>query len=71
MKTVLRGADLNCPSCAVKLERALTALPGVERARVHFATGRIEVERDDARVAVEDLLKVVRQLGYNVKVAGV
>ena len=70
MKTVLRSRDLTCPSCVAKLEKALNAVEGVERARVHFTTGRIEVEHDPARVDGEDLVKVVRASGYDAKVSG-
>lgn len=68
-KTLLRSQELNCPSCVAKIEKALTALDGVETAKVHFTTGRIEVRHDPARVSPEDLAKTVRATGYEAKVA--
>ena len=48
MKTILRSDDLSCPSCVPKIEKALGQIDGVTDAKVHFATGRIEVEYDAA-----------------------
>jgi len=42
---------------------------GVSRAKVHFSTGRIEVEHDG--VDDEKLIDTVRQVGYNANVASV
>jgi copper chaperone len=68
MKTLLRSQDLSCPSCVPKIEKALTGVPGVQSARVHFTTGRIEVEHDPA-ASVEALVKAVRSTGYEAKVS--
>jgi copper chaperone CopZ len=68
MKTLLRSQELTCPSCVAKIEKALTAVPGVERAQVHFNTGRIEVEHTP-QVKSEELVQAVRRVGYEAKVA--
>lgn len=57
MKTVLRSNELSCPSCIEKIEKALTAIPGVASAKVFFNTGRIEVEHDAERVKAEVLVQ--------------
>lgn len=64
MKTLLRSQELSCPSCVAKIEKALKAVDGVETAKVHFTTGRIEVEHDPERAHAEDLVKAVRAAGY-------
>ena len=69
MKTILRSKELTCPSCVAKIEKALQAVDGVEEAKVHFNTGRIEVQHDAARVAGTDLEKAVRAIGYEAKVS--
>lgn len=68
MKTVLRSSELSCPSCVAKIERRLRALDGVTAAKVHFTTGRIEVEHDASRVGADVLVKAVREAGYNATV---
>ncbi len=64
VRTILRSDDLTCPSCIRKIEHVLARTPGVERGRVHFATGRIEVHHDPAVVTPEALAEVVGGLGY-------
>ncbi|RLP23113.1 heavy-metal-associated domain-containing protein [Mesorhizobium sp. YM1C-6-2] len=67
MKTVLRSDELSCPSCVPKIEKALNALPGVEKATVRFNTGKIEVEHDPSQSSVEALVDAVRSTGYEAR----
>ncbi len=69
MKTILRSKELTCPSCIAKIEKALKAVEGVEDAKVHFNTGRIEVQHDPQAVHGEDLEKAIRAIGYEAKVS--
>ena len=67
VKTVLRSDELSCPSCVPKIEKALNALPGVEKAEVRFNSGKIEVEHDPERASVEALVEAVRGTGYEAR----
>jgi copper chaperone len=69
MKTVLRSNELSCPSCIEKIEKALTAIPGVASAKVFFNTGRIEVEHDAESVKADDLAKTIRAIGYEAQIS--
>ncbi len=69
MKTILRSQELSCPSCVAKIEKALKAVDGVEKATVHFNTGRIEVEHT-SQVQPLKLVEAVRSVGYESKVSG-
>jgi copper chaperone len=69
MKTLLRSQELSCPSCVAKIEKALKSLDGVQAAKVHFNTGRIEVEHDPQDASDEDLVKAVRSAGYEARVS--
>jgi len=64
MRTILRSKDFSCPSCVSKIETDLNRVDGVEQAKVHFSTGRIEVHHDADAVSVNDLVERVRKLGY-------
>lgn len=68
MKTILRSQELSCPSCVAKIEKALVAVDGVEQAKVHFNTGRIEVEHKPTVEPVK-LVNVIREVGYEAKVS--
>ena len=67
MKTLLRSRELTCPSCIAKIEKALIGIEGVDQAKVHFNTGRIEVEHNG--VADEKLVDAIRNAGYKAQVA--
>jgi len=69
MKTLLRSQDLSCPSCVAKIEQALQELEGVTAAKVHFNTGRIEVEHDSEAIPAAKLVQTVREAGYEAKIA--
>lgn len=69
MKTILRSDELSCPSCIGKIEKALKALPGVIEAKVHFNSGRIDVEHDTAQVNAERLQEAVRNVGYGTRIS--
>ncbi len=68
MKTLLRSTELSCPSCVAKIEKALKAVPGVSEAKVHFNTGRIEVEHDPQQANADKLVRTVSAAGYDAKV---
>ena len=59
---VLDIEGMTCDHCAVTLARALSALPGVERADVSFARKRAEVATSDG--IQEDLIWAVEATGY-------
>jgi copper chaperone len=69
MKTQLRSQELTCPSCIHKIEKALKSLDGVQNAKVHFNTGRIEIEHESEKVNPEALVEAVRKAGYESKVS--
>ena len=68
-KTLLRSQELTCPSCVAKIESALKVLNGVTDAKVYFNTGKIEVQHDPLVAKDEDLVKAVKSVGYEARVA--
>lgn len=61
---VLDVFDMHCAACAVLLEGALTAVGGVSRVRVHYATQLARATFDPTRVNVAMLIKHIESLGY-------
>ena len=62
--TLLRAEGFSCPSCVSKIEKQVGKLKGVENVKVHFATARIEVDHDESKVSVDDIVAVIAKAGY-------
>ena len=69
MKTTLRSNELSCPSCVSTIETDLNNRDGIESAKVHFTTGRIEVQHDPDQISQEDLVQIVKKNGYEAQVS--
>jgi copper chaperone CopZ len=67
VNTILRSDELSCPSCVAKIEKSLTALAGVETAKVRFGAGRIEVKHDPEQASTDELVQAVRRAGYTAR----
>ncbi len=55
-----------CASCALKIEKALNEIDGVDKATVNFALEKAVVEFDDTSVKREDFVNQIKGLGYGV-----
>lgn len=66
-RTLLRAEGFSCPSCVTKIEKQVGKLDGVENVTVHFASGRVEIDHDEARSSVDDLIAAVDKAGYKSK----
>ena len=64
-RTVVRVEGMDCASCAATVERRVSALPGVSKATVNFAAGRLDAEHAPG-LPLEELEGVVRSAGYGV-----
>ena len=48
MKKVFRLTGLDCPNCAMKLEKKLNKVEGVNSAQVNFMTMRLTIDIEDS-----------------------
>jgi Cd2+/Zn2+-exporting ATPase len=64
-RTVVRVEGMDCASCAATVEKRVATLPGVHRATVNFAAGRLDAEHDPG-LPLEEIEKAVRDAGYGV-----
>ncbi|MDN6202237.1 MAG: cation transporter [Micrococcaceae bacterium] len=62
--TLLRAEGFSCPSCVSKIEKQVGKLTGVENVKVHFASARIEVDHDESKTSVDDIVAVIAKAGY-------
>ena len=65
-RTVVRVEGMDCASCAATVEKRVGQLPGVYRAVVNFAAGRLDAEHEPG-LALEEIEKAVRDAGYEVQ----
>jgi len=66
--TRLDVVGMDCPSCAAKIETALSRQPGVRQVAVSLADGVVDI-RHDPEIAAEALGKLVSSLGFRTQVA--
>jgi len=57
-------SGMTCATCALRVERALAAVPGVVRVAVNLATARGSVEGTAGALRPADLVAAVRRAGY-------
>ncbi len=64
-RTVVRVEGMDCASCATTVEKRVAQLPGVHRAVVNFAAGRLDAEHSPG-LTVEEIEKAVEEAGFGV-----
>ena len=57
---------MTCATCAARVEKILNRRPGVQEARVNFASHRAAVTYDPAAVTLDDMSAAVDKIGYSV-----
>jgi P-type Cu+ transporter len=63
-------SGMTCASCVARVEKALSAIPGVDEAAVNLAT-EVATVRANKNVGLETLRGAVQKAGYSVKEASV
>ena len=66
IRRTLPIAGMDCADCAVKIERALAGVAGVEQAHVSLGAERATVVFDQARTSLPALTQIIESLGYRV-----
>ena len=61
---MLEVSEMSCASCAGRVEKALTALPGVVDAAVNFAAGTATVQIFTDAISPQELARAVSDAGY-------
>lgn len=66
-KVTLMIEGMHCNHCAAGIAEGLKKLKGVKGADVLLTTGKAKVAYDPDAVKVDDMVKIVKDLGYTVK----
>ncbi len=62
--TVLVLEGMTCASCAIRIEKGLKKIPGVQDASVNLATEQATVTYDPAQTGLEQMVQKVDAVGY-------
>lgn len=65
MKMMFRVPDMECPNCAMHLEGLEDDLPGVKRVTASYKKQTMEVEFDESRLTVAQIIAAANALGYH------
>jgi P-type Cu+ transporter len=57
---------MTCAACAIRIEKGLKKMEGVEDANVNLALEKATIKFDSAAMGVTDIQKKIRDLGYDV-----
>jgi copper chaperone len=61
---------MTCNHCVMRVQKALSAVPGVEKAQVTLQPGTARVEFDETAATAQALADAVAKAGYSASVAG-
>ncbi|NLC25903.1 MAG: heavy-metal-associated domain-containing protein [Fastidiosipila sp.] len=57
---------MTCPTCVMKIEKALKKTKGIDEFEVLYNSGRVKVTYDEDITSTEDIKATIEQLGYRV-----
>jgi len=63
-KAVIPVTGMTCTNCAATIEKGLMETPGVESARVNFASEKASIEYDLSQVDLGKIKDTISELGY-------
>ena len=66
-KAILRVPDMHCSACVMRLEGIEDELDGVRRITASYRKQQMDVEYDESRVTVEQIVAAAKQHGYTAR----
>ena len=63
-KIQLNIEGMHCGACAVGIKMLLENTEGVQKADVDYASKKGEVEFDESKIKVENIIKAIEELNY-------
>jgi copper chaperone len=58
--------EVHCDHCAMSIEGAVGALPGVDAVAVHLDPKTVDVAFDDQAVSLDAIIETISEQGYEV-----
>jgi copper chaperone CopZ len=64
IKKKLKIVGMHCSSCAMNIDFDLEDLVGVKTAKTNYARQESEVEYEEGKIKIEDIIKSIEKSGY-------
>ena len=65
MKKIFRVPDMECPNCAMHLQNLEDELSGVKRIDASYKRMSMDVEFDETKVSIEQIIRAANEIGYH------
>jgi copper chaperone CopZ len=65
MRITFHIPDMECPNCAMHLEGLEDELPGIKRVTASYKKQVMEVEFDEAKLTVQQIISAANAIGYH------
>jgi len=65
MRITFRVPDMECPNCAMHLEGLEDELPGIKRVTASYKKQVMEVEFDEAKLTLQQIIRAANAIGYH------
>jgi Cd2+/Zn2+-exporting ATPase len=62
--STLRITGMDCPDCALTIEKKVRAVEGIKTANINFATSKLVMEMEPGAVTLDKIIQVVDDAGY-------
>ncbi len=70
VKKKLKIEGMHCSSCAMSIDFDLEDLEGIITAKTNYAKQESDVEFDEEKLTIEDIIKQISKTGYNAQIMG-
>lgn len=68
VKKKLKIEGMHCSSCAMDIDMELEDLKGVKESKTSYAKQESEVEFDEDKLALDQIIKTIEKSGYKAQV---
>ena len=68
---ILNVSGMTCAACAKSVERTVKKLDGVTEGNVNFATEKLNLTFDKAKISIDDIISAVKKAGYGIEIPNI
>lgn len=69
IKKLFKISGMHCTSCAFNIDGELEDTVGVKQANTNYAKAQTEVEFDLEKISEEEIIKIIKKVGYSASLA--